>query len=244
MHVSMAPDMSTDSAKPTSDGNSDDSRAASKPPTAPLSAAGVAALYSPSQAQSQSQSQSHSFQSFGEYSQFLRSAVADEESLQVGESLQALAVQIEALVAMLQQGNTEPRSLSLALINLVGDLRTHRALLLGLSDDWHSNYEFDAHFSALNHFRILVTQWAMDAAPPRNSAPVLTDFDLNAWRVLGAGSLLLDVYEQSRLAAAAVAAEERKPPSVWGRWSAWWKRRQIKRSVVRKEGRRGRRKDD
>ena len=49
------------------------------------------------------QSQSHSFHSFGEYSQFLRSAVADEESLQVGESLQALAVHIEALTAILQQ---------------------------------------------------------------------------------------------------------------------------------------------
>ena len=240
----MATDMSTDSAQPTDDSNKEDSRAVSTPPAAPLSTAGLPPSYAPTQVPSQSQSQSHSFQSFGEYSQFLRSAVADEESLQVGESLQALAVQIEALVAMLQQRNTEPRPLSLALINLVGDLRTHRALLLGLSDDWHTNYEFDAHFSALNHFRILVTQWAMDAAPPRNSAPVLTDFDLAAWRVLGAGSLLLDVYEQSRLASAAVPDEERKPPSAWGRWSAWWKRRQIKRSVVRQEGRRGRRKDD
>jgi hypothetical protein len=240
----MATDMSTDPAQPIDNNSSEDSRAVSTPPAAPLSAAGMPPSYAPSQVPSQSQSQSHSFQSFGEYSQFLRSAVADEESLQVGESLQALAVQIEALVAMLQQRNKEPRPLSLALINLVGDLRTHRALLLGLSDDWHSNYEFDAHFSALNHFRILVTQWAMDAAPPRNSAPVLADFDLAAWRVLGAGSLLLDVYEQSRLATAAVPPEERKPPSVWGRWSAWWKRRQIKRSVVRQEGRRGRRKDD
>ena len=204
----------------------------------------MSASLSPSQAPSQGPSQGHSFQSFGEYSQFLRSAVADEESLQVGESLQALAVQIEALVAMLQQRNTEPRPLSTALINLVGDLRTHRALLLGLSEDWHSNYEFDAHFAALNHFRILVTQWAMEAAPPRNSAPVLTDFDLNAWRVLGAGSLLLDVYEQSRLSSAMVADEKSVAPSVWSRWNAWWKRRQIKRSVVRQEGRRGRRKSD
>lgn len=199
---------------------------------------------SPSHAPSQEQSQSHSFQTFGEYSQFLRSAVADEESLQVGESLQALAVQIEAMVVMLQLGNTEPKLLSLALINLVGDLRTHRVLLLGLSDDWHSNYEFDAHFAALNHFRILVTQWAMDATPPRNSAPAKTDFDLAAWRVLGAGSLLLDVYEQSRVAYAAQSDDERAPLSAWARWSTWWKRRKIKRSVSRQEGRRGRRKSD
>jgi len=190
-----------------------------------------------------SPSQSHSFQSFGQYSQFLRSAVADEESLQVGESLQALAVQIEALVTLLQQRSEDSSALSQALIELVGDLRTHRALLLALGADWHCYYEFDAHFAALNHFRILVTQWAMEAAPPRHGVPVLADFDLAAWRVLGAGSLLLDVYEQSR-ASAAIEDEERVALTAWDRWSAWWKRRQIKRKVVRQEGRRGRRKTD
>ncbi len=207
----------------------------------------VSQLAAASQARSDfvSQSQSHSFQSFGQYSQFLRSAVADEESLQVGESLQALAVQIEALVTMLQQRATDPAALSLALINLVGDLRTHRAQLLALGDDWHANYEFDAHFAALNHFRILVTQWAMEAAPPRHAVPALADFDLAAWRVLGAGSLLLDVYEQSRANSVSPDEErERAQPSVWSRWSAWWNRRQIKRKVVRQEGRRGRRKTD
>ena len=191
---------------------------------------------------SQSQSQSHSFQSFGQYSQFLRSAVADEESLQVGESLQVLAEQIEALAAMLQRPG-DPDNLSTGLINLVGDLRTHRALLLALGGDWHSNYEFDAHFAALNQFRILVTQWAMEAAPPRHVVPAVADFDLAAWRVLGAGSLLLDVYEQSRTTMDK-KDEEHAPPSLWSRWGAWWKRRQIKRTVVRQEGRRGRRQSD
>ncbi len=191
---------------------------------------------------SQSQSQSHSFQSFGQYSQFLRSAVADEESLQVGESLQVLAEQIEALAAMLQRPGA-PDNLSTGLINLVGDLRTHRALLLALGGDWHSNYEFDAHFAALNQFRILVTQWAMEAAPPRNVVPAVADFDLAAWRVLGAGSLLLDVYEQSRTTMVK-KDEEHAPPSLWSRWGIWWKRRQIKRKVVREEGRRGRRQSD
>lgn len=240
----MALDMSTDSQPATPVQEAKDSSAVQAQATVDPLTGAIPASRTPFQGPSQGPSQSHSFQSFGEYSQFLRSAVADEESLQVGESLQTLAVQIEALVAMLQQRNTEPRPLSMALIDLVGDLRTHRALLLGLSDDWHSNYEFDAHFAALNHFRILVTQWAMEAAPPRNIAPVLTDFDLNAWRVLGAGSLLLDVYEQSRLYAAVATDEEHVAPSVWSRWSAWWKRRQIKRSVVRQEGRRGRRKSD
>ncbi len=190
-----------------------------------------------------SESPSHSFHSFGEYSQFLRSAVADEESLQVGESLQVLAVQIEALVGMLQHRGNERPSLALALINLAGDLRTHRVLLLTLGSDWHRFYEFDAHFVALNHFRILVTQWAMEAAPPGHGVPALTEFDLAAWRVLGAGSLLMDVYEQSQNAAAA-ADDDSSAATVWGRWSAWWARRKMQQKMVRQQGRRVRRKPD
>jgi hypothetical protein len=193
-----------------------------------------------STAQSSAQSTA---QSFGQYSHFLRSALADEESLQVGESLQALAVQIESLAGMLQQRGSDPARLATALIDLVGDLRTHRALLLALGVDWHRFFEFDAHFAALNHFRILVTQWALEAAPPSRTVPALADFDLAAWRVLGAGSLLLDVYEQSKKSAAAFDAVLQKP-TVWARWNAWWKRQRIKRQVVRKEGSRGRRRTD
>jgi hypothetical protein len=169
--------------------------------------------------------------------------VGDEESLQVGESLQAMALQIEALTSLLQQRGGDPARLATALIDLVGDLRTHRALLLAVGVDWHRFFEFDAHFVALNHFRILVTQWAMDAAPPRGAAPSAADFDLAAWRVLGAGSLLLDVYEQSKKSAAALDAQ-RPRPSFWSRWQAWWKRQRIRRQVVRKEGSRGRRRTD
>ena len=183
-------------------------------------------------------------QSFGQYSHFLRSAVADEESLQVGESLQALAVQIEVLVNLLQPARSgDPQRLATALIDLVGDLRTHRALLLGLGVDWHRFFEFDAHFAALNQFRIQVTQWAMEAAPPTRSTSALADFDLAAWRVLGAGSLLLDVYEQSKLSAQ-THEEGRRARSFWARWRAWWKRQTIRRQVVRKEGSRGRRRTD
>lgn len=190
-----------------------------------------------------SQSQSHGFQTFGQYSEFLRTAVADEESLQVGESLQSLAGQVESLLSMLQKQGPAAPALSQALINLLGDLRAHRALLLGLSADWHRFFEFDAHFAALNHLRILVTQWAMDAAPPKHQMPPFAEFDLVAWRVLGAGSLLLDVYDQSRLTSVA-AHSARKPPSLWMRWMAWWQRRRMRVALIRKNGRRGRRATD
>lgn len=194
----------------------------------------------------QSQSPTHGFQTFSQYSEFLRTSVADEESLQVGESLKSLAVQVEALLALLQRRGTASPALSVALINLLGDLRAHRALLLELGEDWHRFYEFDAHFAALNHFRLQVTQWAMDAAPPHSGVPPLSEFDLSAWRVLGAGSLLLDVYDQS----SAVAQEdvpERRPPTLWARLKAWWLRRRSRDLFVRKgerRGRRGRRRTD
>lgn len=214
----------------------------SESPTTPASGDSVTATSQQRGSTAQSSAQSTA-QSLGQYSQFLRSAVADEESLQVGESLQALAIQIEALATLLQQRGGNPDRLATALIDLVGDLRTHRALLLALGVDWHRFFEFDAHFVALNHFRILVTQWAMDAAPPNRTAPAAADFDLAAWRVLGAGSLLLDVYEQSKKSA--IETDAARPVlTFWSRWHAWWKRQRVRRQVVRKEGSRGRRRTD
>lgn len=180
-------------------------------PTEPMGGEGVSAV-----------SRAHSFQSFGQYSQFLRSAVADEESLQMGERLQALAAQIESLVGALRQPKADSSVIAQALMNLLDDLRSHRAMLLELGGDWHAFYEFDAHFAALTQLRTLVTQWAREAAPPQHQIPLLTDFDLVAWRVLGAGALLLDVYEQSRLQAPAPDAVL-VPVSAWSRLSRWWR---------------------
>ncbi|MBK7001662.1 MAG: hypothetical protein IPH35_17280 [Rhodoferax sp.] len=178
--------------------------------------------------ESGSGSQLHSFQTFGQYSEFLRSSVADEESLQVGESLQVLSAQIEALLSLLgrmhQRGPAarakSPR-LAKALMALLASLRQHRAMLLALGAGWQQSYEFEVHFGAINQFRILLTQWSLDALAPRNRLPPLADFDLAAWRVLGAGALLLDVHEQLRQG---VHIERRVRRSGWARWRAWWKK--------------------
>lgn len=116
-------------------------------------------------------------------------------------------------------------------------------MLLSLSVDWHRFYEFDAHFATLNQFRILATRWAKEAAPPGHAIPSPSDFDLAAWRVLGAGAMLLDVYEQSR-ASAVQQSTEPAPLTVWGRWFAWWRRRATPQAEQRQGGRRGRRKSD
>jgi hypothetical protein len=174
-----------------------------------------------------SSTRAHSFQTFGQYSQFLRAAVADEESLQMGESLQSMASHTEAVVAALRAQPVIPSFVGRGLLALLDDVRVHRSLLQELGADWQMSYEFKSHFAALNHFRALLTQWVGAVASPARTVPTDVDFELVAWRVLGAGALLLDVYEQS-VRTSAQSAANAKPPSaiarlrasarsVWGR---------------------------
>lgn len=169
-----------------------------------------------------SRSQSLTFQTFGQYSQFLRSAVADEETLQVGESLQTMATQAERMIAMLRDPKHDNQRLAQGLLELLDLVRSHRMLLGELGADWHGYYEFSSHFTAVNHLRTRLTQWAQDAAPQRQVAPVLEEFDLVVWRVLGAGALLLDVYEQS-CKHSPMAADA--SPAPWRRVVHWVRRR-------------------
>lgn len=192
-------------------------------------------------------SRSTNFQSLGPYSEFLRSAMADEESLQMSDNLHGLAVQVESMMALLQQSNPDTGAVAQALLCLVENLRGHRTMLLSLSADWHRFYEFDAHFSTVNQFRILLTRWAMEVAPPALTVPSPAEFDLAAWRVLGAGAMLLDEYEQSKAAvknpvvAAPVASFA---PTWWQRVRQWWSPQDPPRKEQRKPGRRGRRQSD
>lgn len=192
------------------------------------------------------------FQSFGQFSEFLRGAVADEESLQMGENLQALAVQVEATMALLGcHGATATRAAAQALMQVADALRAHRAMVLALGDDWHRFYEFDAHFVALNQFRVLVTAWAKAAVTPERKLPASSDFDVAAWRLLGAGAMLLDVYEQSQVVAKQVAAEadaatDTEPFAApwWRFFRQWWRPRTDGANERRQSARRGRRRSD
>ena len=207
------------------------------------SATDSSAFFDPSRAGSRSSN----FQTLGQYSEFLRSAMADEESLQMGDNLQQLAVQVEATMVLLQQPRADAAAVAQRLLNLVEGLRGHRTLLLSLGGDWHHFYEFDAHFSVVNQFRIALTRWAMQAALPDQTVPPAAEFDLAAWRVLGAGAMLLDVYEQSRVAATRTAVPEPKPPVAltwWQRIRVWWRRPLVPQHEKRKSGRRGRRASD
>ena len=158
-----------------------------------------------------------SVRSYGEYSEILRAAVADEESLQMGESLHALSAQIEALTEAWRLPHGDANWLAPHFLDLLDTLRDHHAMVLDLNRDWDRFLEFKAHMAAVNQFRSQLTQWAQLVRLPGAHAPLQSDFDVSAWRLLGAGALLLDVYEQSSKADPASEART----SAWSRLVGW-----------------------
>ena len=128
--------------------------------------------------------------SFGELSNFLRGAMADEESHQ------NLALHAEAAVAGLRLDRRRPHAAPL-LMDMLTVLRGHRNLVAGLGLAWRGLYEYAAYVQALNHFRTLIGQWLLQAGPWEEQLDVTAeDFALVAWRTLGDGMLLIDMYEQ------------------------------------------------
>ena len=158
-----------------------------------------------------------SLRSYGGYSEILRTAVADEESLQMGESLHILSAQIEAVTEAWRLPHDDASWLAPHFLDLLDSLRDHHAMVLDLGSDWERYLEFRAHMAAVNQFRSQLTQWAHRVRLPGAQAPLQSDFDVSAWRLLGAGALLLDVYEQS--SQAEVETEARS--SAWSRLVGW-----------------------
>ena len=170
-----------------------------------------------------------SIQSFGELSLFLRSAMADEESLQLADGMGGLAVGIERVLSGLKS-EPDPAVQASALMDLMTILREHRALVIALSPAWRGLYEYAAYLAALNNFRVLIGQWLLAANPQAAStdepprAISFEDFELIAWRTLGEGMLLIDMYEQlcgrETSESSAAALDETRV----GRARTWWAR--------------------
>jgi hypothetical protein len=166
-----------------------------------------------------------SINTFGELSNFLRSAVADEDSRLLSESMAQLSVHIEAIIAGLRV-NRIRTTIAPMLVDLLTVLRGHRNLVVNLGLPWRGLYEYAAYLQALNNFRVLIGQWLLDGGP-RSKDLLLTaeDFELVAWRTLGEGMLMIDMYEQW-------LGNEQKDQSTLGsldkpqvdRAVQWWKK--------------------
>ncbi|MDB5897621.1 MAG: hypothetical protein JWP22_1100 [Ramlibacter sp.] len=137
-----------------------------------------------------------SVHSFGELSQFLRGAIADEDSRRLSESMNLMAALGEAVVAKLRKGRQRER-VAPVLMDMLTVVREHRQLVLDLDLAWRGLYEYAAYLQGLNNLRVLIGQWLLNASPWDDQLAVTAeDFELVAWRTLGDGMLLIDMYEQ------------------------------------------------
>jgi hypothetical protein len=151
-----------------------------------------------------------SVHSFGGLSSFLRVAVADEDSRIFSDSLRQVAVQAEALMAALRRDRRRD-VLAPLLMDLLTVLRDHRQLVVGLGLHWRGLYEYAAYLQALNNFRVLIGRWLLAAHPADKELAVTAEqFEQAAWRTLGDGLLLVEVYDQW------LELEDEDPRSVAG----------------------------
>lgn len=137
-----------------------------------------------------------SIQTFGELSNFLRSAIADEDSQLFSESMGHLAGHFENVITALRATRHRERIAPL-LMDMLTQLRDHRSLVVNLGLAWRGLYEYAAYLQALNNFRVLIGQWLLRAGPWEDELSVTAEeFELVAWRTMGEGMLLVDMYEQ------------------------------------------------
>jgi hypothetical protein len=150
-----------------------------------------------SRSPSQPSSERPTNQDFGQLSNFLRGAVADEDSRLVSESMSDLATHVEAIILSLRHGKVRT-TIAPMLVDLLTVLRAHRHMVVGLGLPWRGLYEYAGYLQALNHLRVLIGQWLLEGGP-RSTELLLNaeDFELVAWRTLAEGMLLIDVYEHA-----------------------------------------------
>lgn len=136
-----------------------------------------------------------SIHTFGELSNFLRNAIADEDSRILSESMGDLAAHADAVVAALRLSR-DRAAMAPLLMDMLDVLRAHRNQVLGLGLAWRGLYEYAGYLQALNNFRVLIGQWLQAAAWEPLLPVTAEDFELVAWRTMGEGMLLIDMYDQ------------------------------------------------
>jgi hypothetical protein len=136
-----------------------------------------------------------SIQTFGELSNFLRGAIADEDTRALSDSMGELASHAEGVIAVLRRSRRRDEA-GPALMDMLTVLRAHRAFVLELGLTWRGLYEYAGYLQSVTNFRILIGQW-LQAVPWEDELEVTAeDFQSVAWRALGDGMLMIDMYEQ------------------------------------------------
>ena len=174
---------------------------------------------------------------FGATSHLWLDALADEELQQWRASLSALAERVEAAIQARQQSyvvsaggvargaGVVEYTLDAADALLRG-VRQHQFFLTGLESAWYALYSFDAYQHAQAELSAAVLDWrqALEGGSP-TEANCFQRLELLAWRSLGEGMLLVDIYQHGN----GPLSEVPPPPlgycsAAWLWLRSWWQR--------------------
>ncbi|MDD2610734.1 MAG: hypothetical protein PHX60_13795 [Giesbergeria sp.] len=162
----------------------------------------------------------------------LHECVADEELRRLRDNVSRLAKALDGAVGARRQ-RRETTTIARRAATLAQELRQHQALVGQLSAAWKAMYEWHSYLRDLRELAQAVQHWREALAQrSRQEGAVFDQMERLAWRTLGEGLLLLDMYQQG-LGLLMEAASEPAPPApsspplwwqtlLW-RWQRWWR---------------------
>lgn len=163
-------------------------------------------------------------QSFADISCFLRQGVADEESRELRDSIGALALHIDAAVRA-RRRRSHAEAIARSADALALGVLEHQLFLSRMGTGWKLLYEFGAYYRALRELAAAVTRWQQ--ALEQRSALEGANFDhveLLAWRTLGEGLLLVDMYRQGVRDLNELPEASPGLGAIWRRARSWLRR--------------------
>lgn len=152
-----------------------------------------------------------------------RAGMADEASHQLRASIGALAQCVEQAVHA-RRMRSDPAAITRCAQALLQGVRQHQLFLTGLESAWHMLYAFAAYQNALHALRRAAQDWylALEGRSPGEGA-CFDRVELLAWRMVGEGLLLIDMYEQgSGPLSEAPLLPAGRALAPWHRLLAWW----------------------
>lgn len=164
--------------------------------------------------------------SFGDTGRWVREGVADEAPCQLRASIGALAQCIEQAVSA-RRTRSDTAAITCCAAALVQGVRQHQLFLTGLDSAWHLLYAFGAYQNALHALCRAAQDWhlALERRSPGEGA-CFDRLELLAWRMVGEGLLLIDMYGQgSGPLSEAPLVPAGRGVAPWLRLRAWWQRR-------------------
>ena len=163
--------------------------------------------------------------SFGDTGRLAREGLADEASHPLRASIGALAQCIEQAVRA-RRTRSDPAAITRCAAVLVQSVRQHQLFLTGLGSAWHTLYAFAADQNALHALCRAALEWlaALEQRSPGEGA-CFDRVELLAWRMVGEGLLLIDMYEQgSAPLSDAPLVPAGRALATWRRLRTWWQR--------------------